>query len=97
VVRASGNEVFALRDKTETGQCPVAVTGTSLSTAGVFGLAQSNANAACNLGGTGFPTSSPVQGQQSERPQAPSAFALRLKSVRSRRTRSAKTPRGTPR
>jgi hypothetical protein len=29
VVRASGNEVFALRDRTGTGQCPVAVTGSA--------------------------------------------------------------------
>jgi hypothetical protein len=31
------------------------------------------------------------------KPQAPSAFAFRLRSVRSRRTRSANTPRGTAR
>ena len=35
-----GNEVFALLDKTGTGQCLVAVTGTSLSTAGVFVFAR---------------------------------------------------------
>src|ERR1035437_5550345 len=48
------NEVFALRHKTGTGQCLVAVTGTSLSTVGVFGFAQSNGSDASNLAGTGL-------------------------------------------
>ena len=110
-----GNEVFALRRRTGTGQCLVAVTGTSPSTAGVFGLAQSSASAACNLAGTGLrapgrhldrslPATPPSSRERSPsapacsppaKPQAPSAFAFRRRSVRSRRTRSAKTSRVT--
>ena len=45
-----GNEVFALRRRTGTGQCPVVVTGTALSTPGVFGFALSTGSPASNLG-----------------------------------------------
>ena|ERR1035441_4598812 len=71
VVRALGNEVFALLGKTEAGQCLVAVPGTSLSTAGVFGFAPTAATPpnvdGPRLGGPGrhfavFPASPAVEG-----------------------------------
>ena len=43
MVRASGNEVFALRDKTGTRQCLVAVTGTALAWVVLLGFARTAA------------------------------------------------------
>ena len=83
-----GNEVFALLDKTGTGQCLVAVTGTSLSTAGVFGFAQLNGTTALAVL---VVTSPSFQQAPPSKERSPSALPVCLKSVRSRRTRSAKT------
>ena len=55
MVRASGNEVFALLGRTGTGQCLVAVTGTALSHCPCFWRRPRPApGAASNLAGTGL-------------------------------------------
>src|ERR1035437_3767192 len=112
-----GNKVFALLDRTGTGQYLVAVTGTALSTTGVFCFARPAPAPPSIRAGTGpwrfwsspRPPSFHHAPPSKERnpsvpacsppaePQAPSAFAFRRRSVRSRRTRSAKASRSTPR
>lgn len=64
VVRASENEVFALLDRTGTGQCPVAVFGTALASVGLLGVASPGRQRAA----PGGPSRSPASFQPASPP-----------------------------
>ena len=99
VARAPGNEVFALPGRTETRRCPVAVLSLRWhNRAGSFRPARwQHGPPACEDWRGSSPAVFPRAPPDQPCRQTPRTFAFRRRSVRSRRTRSANTPRGTAR
>src|ERR1017187_3527726 len=95
VARAPENEVFALPGRTETRRCPVAVLSLRWhNRAGSFRPARwQHGPPACEDWRGSSPAVFPRAPPDQPCRQAPNALAFRLRSVRGRRTRSAKTSR----